>query len=302
MSHNISILWDFDGTLTPQDSTSELIKHYLGKDTEVKGFWKLVNKISGTTSTEPINTISSSDTPVWMYLLAEILIHKKHTKPISLNETGMSCIIPNKVKLYPEVVESLKKLKDLSNEKFFKENKIEVHHFIITAGLRDLISSIIKEYRAEDLITYIFGCRYHTISTEDGFKNIPIYCMDKTSKTRSIFEVQKGCFKTPAKYKVDDLVDKKDEWCAFENMIYIGDGDTDIPAFSLIDSKRGTTIGVYNSSKPEKANTSHNMREGKRIHLFTPANYKEQEELFQFIKNRCYQIAQRISAQGSSLQ
>ena len=75
--------------------------------------------------------------------------------------------------------------------------------------------------------------------------------MDKTAKTRALFEICKGCFLSDAKYKVDDLVPKGKEWCPFENMIYIGDGDTDIPAFSLVKSRRGMTIGVYNPDPKE---------------------------------------------------
>ena len=61
--------------------------------------------------------------------------------------------------------------------------------------------------------------------------------MDKTAKTRALFEISKGCFLHDAEYKVDDLVPQDKLWCPFENMIYIGDGDTDIPAFSLVRSQ-----------------------------------------------------------------
>ena len=66
--------------------------------------------------------------------------------------------------------------------------------------------------------------------------------MDKTTKTRALFEICKGCFLSTSEYKVDDLVSKEKEWCPFENIIYIGDEDTDIPVFSLVKSRRGMTI------------------------------------------------------------
>ncbi len=127
---------------------------------------------------------------------------------------------------------------------------------------------------------------------------IHIYCMDKTAKTRALFEICKGCFLPSTQYTVDDLVPEGDEWCPFENMIYIGDGDTDIPAFSLVKSLKGMTVGVYDPALSEKAKgrQTENMRKGKRIDLFTPANFAENGELDRFIQQRCWQIAKRYSA------
>ena len=81
-------------------------------------------------------------------------------------------------------------------------------------------------------------------------------------------------------------------------MIYIGDGDTDIPAFSLVKSRRGMTIGVYNpvESKNNIMDKAKNIKKGKRIDLFTLANFEETGELFRFIKIRCEQIAKRYEA------
>ena len=119
--------------------------------------------------------------------------------------------------------------------------------------------------------------------------------MDKTTKTRALFEICKGCFLPDAEYKVDDLVPKEKEWCPFGNMIYIGDGDTDIPAFSLVKSRRGMTIGVYNPEESEEniIKKAKNITKGKRLDLLTPANFDCNKELFQFIKIRCEQIAKR---------
>ena len=69
--HNISIIWDFDKTLTPMDSTTELIKVFL-RDSPIENFWKEVKIISETKSDKPMDSVSTSDAPVWMYLLSEL--------------------------------------------------------------------------------------------------------------------------------------------------------------------------------------------------------------------------------------
>ena len=302
-TNNISIVWDFDKTLTPQDSTTELIRYFLGNKT--KDFWKEVKNISEVDSKAPIDSISTSEAPVWMHLLLEIAIYRDTKNKMELNEGQFSSLIAHKIKFYPNVSNFLKKIKNLSNKELFKNNNIKIHHFIITAGLQDLVSAVFKYHQSSNLIKKIFGCRYKTIKDEEGLvkKNIPIYCMDKTTKTRALFEISKGCFLPDAEYKVDDLVPIEKEWCQFENMIYVGDGDTDIPAFSLVKSRRGMTIGVNNpeDSKENIMKKAKNITKGRRIDLFTPANFKLDEELFYSIKIRCEQIAKRYKAYTPSL-
>lgn len=292
--NNISIIWDFDKTLTPQDSTTEFLKYFIEDTTN---FWKKVKKISGVESNTSVNSISTSEAPVWMYLLSEMAKRPKTKTSIALDENTIGQFVQGKVKLYPEVLGFLKQVKNFSSQNLYKKNNIKIYHFIITAGLQDLVSTIFKSEKSETLIEKIFGCRYKTIVKEGKIPiNIPIYCMDKTAKTRALFEISKGCFQQKAEYKVDDLVPKGKEWCSFENMIYIGDGDTDIPAFSLVKSRRGMTVGVFNPSESNAQKKSKNIRKGKRIDLFTPANFKTDGELFKFIKMRSDQIAKRYEA------
>ena len=299
MKNNISIIWDFDGTLTPQDSTTEVIKSFV-KDTDK--FWDMVKEISGTKSKKPVSSISTSDAPVWMYILSE-LAKDDQGRLIALNKEGMKKLIAHKIKFYPEVCNFLEKIKNLSSEDVCKKNNISIYHFIITAGLEGLVRSVFEYNNSHKLITAFFGCRYRysQLKSNNGkieYKNIPMYCMDKTTKTRALFEICKGCFLPNSKYEVDDLVPKEKEWCPFENMIYIGDGETDIPAFSLVKSRRGLSIGVFDKDAFEEGieKKAKNIKKGKRIDLFVPADFSLKGELFKFIKSRCYQIAKRYEA------
>ena len=79
----ISIIWDFDKTLTPHDSATELIRVFIGNKT--KEFWGGVKKISGVDSKIPVDSISTSEAPVWMYLLSEMTESSEGDK-IALDE------------------------------------------------------------------------------------------------------------------------------------------------------------------------------------------------------------------------
>ena len=292
--HRISIIWDFDKTLTPQDSTDELIKLFVSKN-DTENFWNNVKDISGVNSQHTIDSVSSSEAPVWMYLLSEMATKTKKLKLKVLNEQLFKGI-SDRIELYHGVPDFLNEIKNLPKQDIiYKKNNIEIHHFIITAGLKDLVFSILKHNQSETLITRFFGCRYKLVKD----RNIPIYCMDKTAKTRSLFEISKGSFLDDAKYKVDDFLSHQEEWCHFENMIYIGDGDTDIPAFSLIKSRRGMSIALFDPDPDkfdEKEEKAKNIKKGKRIDFFTPADFQVSGELFNFIETRCKQIAQRYDA------
>ena len=187
MTNNISIVWDFDRTLTSQDSTTELIRFFIGNKTQK--FWDKVKKISGVEADAPVDSISTSEAPVWMYLLSEMAIHPEKKDKIALDEEQIGELIADKIELYPNVLNCLQKIKSLSSKAFYKKNNIELHHFVITAGLQDLVSSVFKIRKSDSLITKIFGCRYKVIKHQQVEKNIPIYCMDKTAKTRALFEI-----------------------------------------------------------------------------------------------------------------
>ena len=79
---------------------------------------------------------------------------------------------------------------------------------------------------------------------------------------------------------------------------FLGDGDTDIPAFSLVKSRRGMTIGVFDPSlnKEKREKSAKNMRKGKRIDLFIQAAFEEDKDLYKFVKTRCELIAKRYEA------
>lgn len=69
MTNNISIVWDFDKTLTAHDSATELIRLFIGNTTQE--FWDEVKRTSGVNASAPVDSISTSEAPVWMYLLSD---------------------------------------------------------------------------------------------------------------------------------------------------------------------------------------------------------------------------------------
>lgn len=277
--NNISIVWDFDETLTPQDSTTEVVKFLTGKEDGAE-FWKYIKSLRGDqVQTEEWRHILASDAPIWMYALSRLAYNKRYP----LNEDFFKQHIIEKISLYPNVIRFFNIIKSMENDVRFDDMSLKIHHFIVSAGLKDLIQNIFPP----DVIKHVFGCRYTMVveKPDDTPESVPVFCMDETMKTRSLFEISKGSF-----LKQDHIVNKRmsstELWSPFENMIYIGDGDTDIPALALTRDRGGVGVIVYNPEKSQEKRNERlkNIRHDKRADLVTSADFSEEGELFYYIK------------------
>ncbi len=291
---NIALLWDFDGTLTPSDSTSKTFEIVSG-NSRADEFWSYVKGLRGDQGEDrpEWEHILASDAPIWMYALSRVA----HRKGIPLNDEFFEKFVVPEIALFPGAIDFLKKVKSFEDREDFKELDIHIHHFIVSAGLKELIEQIFPV----GLITWTFGCRYTVIVTDEEDKSapesVPVFCIDETMKTRPIFEISKGAF-CNKDVKVNTRVSKEDLWVPFENMIYIGDGPTDIPSLSLTRSQGGMGVVVYNpsSSKEKVESRVKEMRLDARADLITPADFSQDSELFDFLYQRCIQIKQRYDA------
>jgi 2-hydroxy-3-keto-5-methylthiopentenyl-1-phosphate phosphatase len=289
---NIAIVWDFDGTLSPDDSTTKVVE-ILDPEHSGAEFWKYVKNLRGDQRRPKWEHVLASDAPIWMYALSRIASKKR----IPLNTEFFNLVKPH-ISLYDHVPSFMRKLQLLQEKRQFKQVNLKIHFFIITAGLKDLVELLLPS----GLITSTFGCRYEVVVVDrkDEPESIPVFCMDETMKTRSLFEISKGSFLDPTR-PVNARVPKDKLWAPFENIVYIGDGDTDVPALSLVRSQGGLGIAVFNPEQPKAAvdKRLNNMRLDKRADLITPANFSADGELFDYLTFRCKQIAYRYQAESS---
>ena len=298
MTHrNISIVWDFDGTLTPDDSTSKIFEYFLGESAR-DNFWKWIKQVNGSLSDSNWERMLSSDSPTWMYILSRIAFDVK--VPLS-KEFFAKKEINSLVKLYPGVDGVLQAIKNFSKEAGFKKSKVQIHQFIITAGLKEYVEELIPK----QIFSYIWGGRYscaYPKGYEDNVESIPVFCMDETMKTRALYEISKGVFNSTV-VAVNKKVEKEKLWCPFDNFIYIGDGPTDIPALSLTRSHGGYGIVVFNPNKTTKdiKKKLKDMSADSRCDLIAKADFSLNSDLFLSIKNRCNQILQRYEAEDFSI-
>lgn len=292
----IAVIWDFDWTLVSLDSTSEVVGTLLqGSGKTEKDFWNDIHTLRGDIGKAKDTNwehILAMDAPIWMYTLAKLA----NSRGIPLDKQFFKKFLADRpLPFYKDALSLLKNIKSLAQKARFKKLNIEIHHFVVSAGLKELIEQVFPD----QLITWVFGCRYSVVRENHQIENVPVFCVDETGKTRSIFEISKGTF-TNKNAPVNKKVPKEDLWVPFENIIYIGDGDTDIPSLSLVRSKGGKGVVLLNPNKSDEENKEklQKLSLNKRADLVSKANFSENGELFKFLKANCFQILRRYEAEN----
>ena len=70
-------------------------------------------------------------------------------------------------------------------------------------------------------------------------------------------------------------------------MIYIGDGETDVPAMKLLKTKGGVSIAVYGDNK----DTAKKLLEQDRVNFIAAADYTEGSEIDTILKSTLDRIS-----------
>ena len=161
---------------------------------------------------------------------------------------------------------------DLINEVGRKHNVI-VEHYLISAGLSEIIegTSIFKRFKRAYACEFLYDVNGNPV----WVKNV----VNFTSKTQFIFRINKGEFDIYNEEGVNEFRPHDERPYPFENMIYIGDGTTDIPCMKLVRQNGGHSIGVYDRHKDKVRQLMYD----ERINFMCKADYREGSDLFRTV-------------------
>jgi hypothetical protein len=293
----VACIWDFDKTLSPDYMQAPILELY---DVEPQKFWQEVNGLPDHYKKHGLDLISS-DT---LYL-NHILTYAQQGTFKDLNNARLRAL-GNKIVLYeglPEFFDRLKRSVAARTE--YRQHEIQVEHYIVSTGLRQMILGS----RIAPFVDGVWGCEFVEDPPLPGYldKGRPkargskdagvisqiAYALDNTTKTRAIFEINKGSNKVPD-IEVNATIPHEDRRVPFQNMIYIADGPSDIPVFSLINSYGGRTFAVYRPGSDKEFSQVNNLQKQKRVQSFGEANYTEGSQTFMWIKNAVNEICEQI--------
>ena len=150
---------------------------------------------------------------------------------------------------------------------------VKIEHYIISSGIKEIIegSSISDKFKK------IFACQYYF--DETGRAVWPKVAINYTQKTQYVFRISKGAFDETENKRVNDKM--RDRPVPYQNMIYFGDGITDIPCMTFIKKQGGISIAVY--PKGQKAKVRDLLLD-ERVNYICPADYQEGSDLDSLVK------------------
>ena len=144
-------------------------------------------------------------------------------------------------------------------------------------------------------VTGVWGCEL--IEGPDAEGNSVIseigYTIDNTTKTRALFEINKGILQLE-NVDVNSKIPEENRRVQFKNMIYIADGPSDIPAFSLINRNGGSTFAIYPKGDMKAMQQVEQMRADGRVNMYAEADYSEGTTAYMWIMNKVSQLAEAI--------
>lgn len=239
----IALIYDFDKTLCTKDMQEYSFIPGVGESPA--DFWAECSKLSKDTGMDYVLA--------YMYLMLkkQDICGKRITRDTFV-ELGAA------VELFPGVEAWFKHI----NEYCLSKGAV-AKHYIISSGLKEIIegSSIYKEFEG------VFACEFHY--NQNGVAVWPLWAVNYTAKTQFLFRINKGEMDISRHDTVNAYVADSDRPIPFANMIYIGDGPTDVPCMKLVKVNGGKSIAVYNGGKDTAVKL---FRDG-RVNFIAPADY-----------------------------
>lgn len=251
----VAIVYDFDGTLAKGNIQEYSFIPALNMDKS--SFWKEVRDIS-------VNNESDS-VLAYMYLM----LKKAAEKGISVKKEDFRKFSKN-VDFFNGVETWFKRIAD-----YAKEEGLNLSHYIVSSGIKEMIegTSIANEFKK------IYACSY--IYDEFGNAVSPGSAVNYTNKTQFLFRINKGIFDI-YDLSINDTMAEDKKSVPFSNMIYIGDGETDVPCMKIVKTFGGKSISVYDSES--KKEISKKLLLDNRVNYIAETNYTEDGRLDKYIK------------------
>ena len=130
---------------------------------------------------------------------------------------------------------------------------------------------------------------------ENGVACWPSVAVNFTTKTQFLFRINKGAYDLSDDREINQFVEMRDRPVPFENIVYIGDGETDVPCFRLVKDLGGLSIVVFKPhTKYARDKANHFIQDG-RVYCSAPADYTNGRELDRIVKAQIDLVAARES-------
>ena len=288
----IAFIWDFDRTLIPGNQQDPLFEEY-GVDPD--RFW---NEVEGLTRFYAARGIAIGRDSAY---LLHILTYVEHGVFAGLTNAKLRHLgaASEPAPGIPEFIEATRR--HVREKPEYAAAGITVEHYTVSTGIRAMIEGSCLAAHLDGIWANTFieeqappGYLDHLDmpTTETPISHIG-YAIDNTTKTRALFEINKGVNKNPS-IDVNALMGQEERRVPMRHMIYIADGPSDVPAFSILNVQGGKTLGVYTTEPRNNFRQVKQLQEQGRIQGMAEADYREGKAAHLWLMDSLDQIAAEI--------
>lgn len=285
----IALIWDFDRTLSPDNMQRPIFEAYGIIEDD---FWAEVNALPSYYART--NVTVQPDT----CYLTHILSYVKAGKMPGLTNDRLR-ELGAQVQLFPGLPEAFDRLRHTLAPQKYRDADLKLEHYIVSTGLESMIrgSAIFPKVDgvwASGFIEEPAGPGYDPNGKPGaGVISQVAGLLDNTTKTRAIFEINKGV-NVNVGISVNDSIPDEDRRVPIKNLIYIADGPSDIPSFSVVRENGGKTLAVFDANDAFRQEQADHLHKAGRVDMYGAADYREASHTMNWLELQVRKIADRI--------
>jgi 2-hydroxy-3-keto-5-methylthiopentenyl-1-phosphate phosphatase len=250
----IALVYDFDGTLSPQPMQEYTVLPKIG--IEPARFWDIVNQEARETESDPML--------VYMRHIIEALEREK----VDVKRADFARMA-GAIVYFPGVATWFGRMNAYVARR--SSRRVKLRHYLISAGQKEILDgvSIRKHFRR------IYASEYHF--NHHGVATFPKFLVTDTLKTQFLFRINKGIENVSE--SINEHMPESERPIPFPNIVYVGDGMTDVPSMALAKKNGGHAVAVYNPKGDVGRATCVKLLEAGRVDFVAPADYRKASAL-----------------------
>ncbi len=253
--NTIALVYDFDGTLSPQPMQEYTVLPKIG--VEPAQFWAAVDREARETESDPML--------VYMRHIIEALeLHKVDVKREDFARMARA------IEYFPGVTTWFARINAYVKRR--SRGQVTVQHYLISAGQREILegASIRRHFKR------IYASEYHF--DHHGVATFPKLLVTDTMKTQFLFRINKG--RESITESINEHMPEALRPIPFANMIYLGDGMTDVPSMALTKKSGGHAVAVYDPRRERGGRaTCVKLLDAGRVDFIAEADFRKASKL-----------------------
>lgn len=264
-----AIIYDFDGTLARGNLQEQSFIPNIKMSREE--FWAEVKART--------NKHDADEILVYMHLMIEKA--RECGNPVTIDELRHH---GREAPLFPGLAD---KTWFQRINKHASERGLSLEHYIISSGIYEMIEGC----PIRDQFRNVFASKF---IYENGKASWPGVGINYTTKTQYLFRINKGIDNHWDNTRINSFMPEDERPIPFDRMIFLGDGDTDIPTMKMLTYKGGHSVAVYDPDRSDRdLSKIHTLISDGRVEFVAPADYEEKSQLDIIVKGILGRIARK---------